>query len=390
MLAVKARREAAAVLGDRNGFTKPLPFAINAILAGFMKATPSIREAFEARERSFMSPFGCLSSASKGRLRPEKDSLIRTSFQRDRDRIMYSNAFRRLKQKTQVFLSPLGEQYRTRLTHTLEVAQIARTIARAMRLNEDLAEAISLGHDLGHTPFGHSGETALKEIFSADFSHNEQSLRIVDVLEKNGRGLNLTHEVRDGILHHSKGYGPIIPEAGQEMASTVEGRIVRVADIMAYLNHDLDDAIRSGVIRTHQVPSVCQKVLGRRHGTRATTMVRDLVFSSRIEDGQLLLRISDPVAEAMHELRQFMYDNVYRSERVHGEFVKAKKILKELYGYFLDHPNQMYHELVNLEMAGCYDNGSPRERVVCDLIASMTDHNALTLYQKLFFPSPMV
>ena len=355
-----------------------------------MKATPSIREAFEARERSFMSPLGCLSSASKGRLRPEKDSLIRTSFQRDRDRIMYSNAFRRLKQKTQVFLSPLGEQYRTRLTHTLEVAQIARTIARAMRLNEDLAEAISLGHDLGHTPFGHSGETALKEIYSADFSHNEQSLRIVDILEKNGRGLNLTHEVRDGILRHSKGYGPIIPEAGQETASTIEGQIVRVADIMAYLNHDLDDAIRSGVIRTHQVPPICQKVLGRRHGTRATTMVRDLVFSSRMEDGRLLLRISDPVAEAMHELRRFLYDNVYRSERVHGEFVKAKKILSELYGYFLDHPDQLYHELVNLEMAGCYDNGSPRERVVCDLIASMTDHNALMLYQKLFFPSPMV
>jgi dGTPase len=355
-----------------------------------MRTTTSIREAFEARERSFMSPFGCLSSASQGRRRPEKNSLIRTAFQRDRDRIMYSNAFRRLKQKTQVFLSPLGEQYRTRLTHTLEVAQIARTIARAMRLNEDLAEAISLGHDLGHTPFGHSGETALKEVYSADFSHNEQSLRIVDVLEKNGQGLNLTEEVRDGILRHSKGYGPIIAENPQETAATVEGQIVRVADIMAYLNHDLDDAIRSGVIRPHQVPPVCQKVLGRGHGTRATTMVRDLVFNSRVEDDRLQLRISEPVSEAMHTLRLFLYDNVYRSERVHGEFLKAKKIIRDLYLYFLDHPDNLYRELVALEMAGCYDNGSPRERVVCDLIASMTDHSALTLYQKIFFPSPMV
>jgi dGTPase len=355
-----------------------------------MPTTSSIREAFEARERGFMSPFGCLSSESRGRRHPEKNSLIRTAFQRDRDRILYANAFRRLKHKTQVFLSPLGEQYRTRLTHTLEVAQIARHIARAMRLNEDLAEAISLGHDLGHTPFGHSGETALKEVFSPDFSHNEQSLRIVEVLEKNGRGLNLTEEVRDGILRHSKGYGPIIADHAQETAMTVEGQVVRVADIMAYLNHDLDDAVRSGVIRQRQVPAVCQKVLGRDHGARATTMVRDLVFNSRVEDGRLQLRISAPVAEAMHALRTFLYDNVYRSERVHGEFVKAKKIIRDLYAYFLDHPDHLHRELANLEMAGCYDNGAPRERVVCDLIASMTDHSALTLYQKIFFPSPMV
>lgn len=355
-----------------------------------MKANLSIREAFEAREHSFMSPHGCPSSASRGRLRPEADSLLRTAFQLDRDRIMYSNAFRRLKHKTQVFLSPLGDQYRTRLTHTLEVAQIARTICRAMRLNEDLAEAVALGHDLGHTPFGHSGETALKEVYGASFSHNEQSLRIVDVLEKDGQGLNLTFEVRDGILRHSKGYGPIIPDDPKETACTVEGRIVRVADIMAYLNHDLDDAIRSGVIRPEQVPAVCRRVLGSTHGARATAMVRDLVFSSRMEDGVQELRISAPVAEAMDALRGFLYDNVYRSPRVHNEFVKAKKIITELYGHFLAHPDHLRREMAAMEMDGCCDNGIPRERLACDLIASMTDRYALTLYQKLFFPSPVV
>ncbi|MEA3478797.1 MAG: dNTP triphosphohydrolase, partial [Bacteroidota bacterium] len=198
----------------------------------------SIREEFEKREKNFMSPFGCLSADIKGREKKEEPCPVRTAFQLDRDRIVYSNAFRRLKHKTQVFLSPLGDEYRTRLTHTLEVAQIARTIARAMFLNEDIAEAIALGHDLGHTPFGHSGETALKEIFSQEFSHNEQSLRVVEVLENNGMGLNLTYEVRDGILKHSKGYGKIIPDDPDEQACTIEGRIVRVADIMAYLNHD--------------------------------------------------------------------------------------------------------------------------------------------------------
>jgi dGTPase len=355
-----------------------------------MTTHSSIREVFETRERSFMSPHGCLSSASRGRLRPERDSLIRTAFQLDRDRIMYSNAFRRLKHKTQVFLSPLDDQYRTRLTHTLEVAQIARTIARAMRLNEDLTEAISLGHDLGHTPFGHSGETALKEIYAADFSHNEQGVRIVDVLEKKGRGLNLTYEVRDGILHHSKGYGPIIPEDPAELPCTVEGQIVRVADIMAYLNHDLDDAIRSGVIRPQQVPVVCRHVLGRSHSARATTMVRDLVFSSRVIENCFTLQISQSVADAMHELRMFLYDNVYRSPKVHGEFVKAKKIISELYHFFLAHPQALRRELNAMGLAGCHKNGEPPQRIVCDLIASMTDRHALTLYEKLFFPSPMV
>ncbi len=214
----------------------------------------SIREEFEKREKNFMSPFGCLSAETRGREIEEKPCPVRTAFQLDRDRIVYSNGFRRLKHKTQVFLSPLGDDYRTRLTHTLEVAQMARAITRALFLNEDLAEAIALGHDLGHTPFGHSGETALKEVYSADFSHNEQSLRVVEILENNGKGLNLTYEVRDGILKHSKGFGKIISEDSDEMACTYEGRIVRIADIMAYLNHDLEDAIRSQVIRTSQVP----------------------------------------------------------------------------------------------------------------------------------------
>ena len=229
----------------------------------------SIREDFEKREKSFISSFGCLSSESRGRIKPEKLCPVRTVFQQDKDRIVYSNAFRRLKHKTQVFLSPLGDHYRTRLTHTLEVAQIARTIARAMHLNEDLAEAIALGHDLGHTPFGHGGEIALKEIYSQNFAHNEQSVRVVDLLENKGRGLNITQEVRDGILKHSKGYGKIICDNPAEMAITVEGQVVRIADIIAYLNHDLDDAIRSRVISAKQVPGYSFKILGSKHSKRA-------------------------------------------------------------------------------------------------------------------------
>jgi dGTPase len=298
----------------------------------------NIREQFEKRESNFMSSFGCQSARSRGRERTEAPCPIRSAFQVDRDRIVYSNAFRRLKHKTQVFLNPLGDEYRTRLTHTLEVAQIARTIARAMSLNEDLAEAIALGHDLGHTPFGHGGEAVLQEIHSAEFSHHKQSLRVVDVIENNGQGLNLTHEVRDGILKHAKGYGKILPDDPGELACTLEGRIVRVADIMAYLNHDLDDAIRSGVIGEGQVPAVCTQILGRTHPERATNMIRDLIFSSRPVNGELRLSMSDAVFGAMTTLRAFLYDNVYRSARVHREFIKAKKILSELYAFLLENP----------------------------------------------------
>ena len=350
----------------------------------------NIREQFEKREKNFMSPFGCQSAQSQGRQRAEASCPIRTAFQVDRDRIVYSNAFRRLKHKTQVFLNPLGDEYRTRLTHTLEVPQIARTIARAMFLNEDLAEAIALGHDLGHTPFGHGGEAILQEIHSPSFSHHKQSLRVVDIIENNGRGLNLTHEVRDGIVKHSKGYGKILPDDPNELACTIEGRIVRISDIMAYLNHDLDDAIRSGVIHETQVPGVCSRTIGRTHQERATTMIRDLVFSSRAVGGRLHLAMSDEVFDAMTTLRTFLYDNVYRSDKVHREFVKAKKILSELYDYLLRNEAVLETELTRMGIADCLKNGGAREQVVCDFIASMTDRHALSLYEKIFFPTPTV
>lgn len=349
-----------------------------------------IREEFEKREKSYISPFGCLSSESKGRVVREKPCQIRTAFQQDKERIVFSTAFRRLKYKTQVFLSPLGDQYRTRLTHTLEVAQIARTIARAMHLNEDLTEAIALGHDLGHTPFGHSGETTLKEIFSPDFSHNEQSLRVVEILENGGKGLNLTYEVRDGILKHSKGHGKIMPDDPGEQPCSVEGKVVRLADIMAYLNHDLEDAIRSGVITADQVPAQCTDILGETHSDRATTMMKDLVFSSTVRNGEFVLKMSERVYSAMTDLRKFLYHNVYCAPQVHDEFVKAKKILTELYGHLLDDETVLVRELKNAEMESYKSNGQPGERVVCDFIASMTDRYALDLYSSIFFPFPMV
>lgn len=352
--------------------------------------TMNIREQYELREQNFMSPFGCKSAKSRGRILPESECPIRTAFQVDRDRILFSNAFRRLKQKTQVFLNPQGDEYRTRLTHTLEVAQIARTIARAMFLNEDLAEAIALGHDLGHTPFGHAGETVLKEIFSPHFSHQSQSVRVVQKIENNGNGLNLTFEVRDGILKHSKGYGKILPDNPAERAGTTEGNIVRIADIMAYLNHDLDDAIRSKVITEDQIPPICQEILGSNHQERTNTMMRDLIFSSKAVDGDLNLKMSRDVSKAMAELRTFLYHNVYRSETVHKEFTKAKKILSELFAYFLDHPEFLYDELERMQMAGCIRKGQAQPRLVCDLLASMTDRYALAVYSRIFFPNPTV
>jgi dGTPase len=349
----------------------------------------SIRAGIEAWEREFLSPCATLSAESRGRATYEKPCPIRTEFQRDRDRIVYCNAFRRLKHKTQVFLSPLGDHYRTRLTHTLEVSEIARTIARALRLNEDLAETIALGHDLGHTPFGHGGEVVLKEIYSEAFSHREQSVRVVDVLENRGRGLNLTLEVRDGILKHSKGYGSVVPEEPNEMPATVEGRVVRFADIMGYLNHDLDDAIRSGVIHRNDVPKECSQVLGRTHSQRVRTMINDLVMSTRIEDGEMYLAVSEPVSEGMGTLRQFLYDNVYRSDQVHSEFVKAKKILSELYYYLLENQEVLEKELKKMEM-GPFPPGTTPDRRVCDFVASITDRYALNLYEEIFFPAPYV
>ena len=345
----------------------------------------TIREDFENREKSFMSPHGCLSSKSRGRRLPEEKCPIRTDFQRDKDRIVYSNAFRRLKHKTQVFLSPLADEYRTRLTHTLEVARISRVIARAMRLNEDLTEAIALGHDLGHTPFGHSGETTLKELYYNKFTHHKQSLRVVDFLEKNGRGLNLTHEVRNGIIKHSKGYGRVLPENPKDLPYTAEGRVVRVADIMAYLNHDLDDAIRSGVITEAQIPKSCIAHLGKTHSQRAVTMIKDLVSASTANDGELILKMSDKVDAAMASLRQFLYDNVYRAPKVENEFVKATKILSELFSYFMDNSDKLKAELSKMGLVE--SQKQKKARVVCDLISSMTDRYAMNLYSNIFLPS---
>ncbi|MBC2713822.1 MAG: deoxyguanosinetriphosphate triphosphohydrolase [Desulfobacteraceae bacterium] len=350
----------------------------------------SIREEFEKREASFISPLGMLSSNSRGRACPEEPCPVRTVYQQDRDRIVFSNSFRRLKHKTQVFLSPFGDHYRTRLTHTLEVAEVARTISRAMRLNEDLTEAIALAHDLGHTPFGHSGETALKEIFSPDFSHNIQSLRVVDILERNGSGLNLTYEVRNGIINHSKGFGSIFPSDLKGKACTIEGQVVRIADIIAYLNHDLDDAIRSGVITRDQVPKSCSAVLGKSHSQRATTMILDLIFSSQVHGNKIDLQLSKPVFSAMTNLREFLYENVYRSEKVHAEFVKAKKMISEIYTYFLSHPDDLNSRLKSMEIDVIYSYKVPQERVISDFIASITDRYILNLYNELFVPAPLV
>ncbi|TWI66033.1 dGTPase [Desulfobotulus alkaliphilus] len=348
----------------------------------------TIREDFEKREAGFIAPYGCCAAASRGRRRREEPCPIRTLFQQDRDRIVFSSGFRRLKHKTQVFLSPLGDHYRTRLTHTLEVAEVARTIARALRLNEDLTEAIALGHDLGHTPFGHSGETALKEIYSEHFSHAAQSLRVVDRLERRGEGLNLSHEVRDGILKHSKGFGNIIPTEPGETALSIEGRVVRIADIIAYLNHDLDDAVRSGVIGRHQIPASCIRVLGESHSVRGTSMIRDIIFNSSMEKDGFCLRMSDEVYKTMVELRQFLFDNVYRSPKVHNEFVKAKKILMELFAFLMENEDALQAELRRMELPAFDPAGEVREKVVCDTIASMTDRYALNLYHKIFMPFP--
>ncbi|OGR05034.1 MAG: deoxyguanosinetriphosphate triphosphohydrolase [Deltaproteobacteria bacterium RIFOXYD12_FULL_50_9] len=344
----------------------------------------TIREEIEERERDYLSPFACLSSASKGRARVEEECNLRTVFQRDRDRIVYSKAFRRLKHKTQVFLTPSGDHYRTRLTHTLEVSEIARTIGRAMRLNEDLVEAIALGHDLGHTPFGHAGESVLNELTPGGFTHYRQSLRVVDVLENGGVGLNLSYEVRDGIAKHSKGYGEVLPENGHGLPETAEGCVVRYADIIAYLNHDLDDAIRSGVIKESDVPEECHRILGKTHSGRILTMIQGVLSGSQPRDGRMVFGVTSQIGGAMQELRIFLFQQVYRSPQVHGEFVKSAKILRELYVYFLEHRDVLEKEM------GDFATSASLERRVCDFIASMTDRYAQNIYQRIFMPSSLV
>lgn len=328
-----------------------------------------IRLRAEEMEKWTLSPHACFSSASRGRKQPEKECSVRTVFQRDRDRVIHSKSFRRLKHKTQVFIVPEGNHYRTRLTHTLEVAQIARTVARALRLNEDLAEAVALGHDLGHTPFGHAGEKALNEVFKPGFKHNEQSLRTVDLLE-GGKGLNLTWEVRDGILNHT---GTVMPE-------TLEGQIVKIADRVAYINHDIDDAIRGGVITAGQIPGECLDVLGKEHRGRINVMVLDLINNNWDEAD--VIKMSPVVRAATERLRDFLFEHVYIGSAAKREVKKACHVIKHLYKYLLEHPGILPAEyLQRAQSEGI-------ERAVCDYIAGMTDRFAIRIYHKCFLPLP--
>ncbi|MGB9836616.1 MAG: deoxyguanosinetriphosphate triphosphohydrolase [Candidatus Saccharicenans sp.] len=336
----------------------------------------NIREQIEQAEKQLLSPKACLSINSRGRLRPESPHAIRTAFQRDRDRIIHCKSFRRLKHKTQVFLSPFGDHYRTRLTHTLEVSQIARTIARALRLNEDLTEAIALGHDLGHTPFGHAGEEALDELLPDGFRHYEQSLRVVDKLEYDGKGLNLTYEVRDGIVKHSKGRGQIIDDDPEDMPDTLEGQIVRVSDVIAYVNHDLDDALRAGIIKEEQIPGRIIDVLGKLHATRIDRLVMDVVESS-LKTGLERIAMSPKIYQALIDLREFLYEKVYFNPVAREDLNKTRKVIKELFEYLKQHPEGVVKD---------YPRGDSLERRVADFIAGMTDSYALATYKKIFLP----
>ena len=324
------------------------------------------REDVEQREYTFLSPFAAKAAESRGRARPEEKCSIRTDFQRDRDRIIHSKSFRRLMHKTQVFLAPEGDHYRTRLTHTIEVAQIARTIARALSLNEDLTEAIAMGHDLGHTPFGHSGEQVLDKLYRKGFRHNEQSLRVVDVLEFHGhdRGMNLTEEVRDGILNHT---GPVMP-------FTLEGQVVKISDRIAYINHDIDDAIRSGVITGEDLPAECVAVLGNSHKKRIDTLVRDMIASS--ENAPVICQ-SEEKRQAMNELRNYMFRNVYHNDRVKSaeDMARIEMIIGTLFRYYSDHPECVIREYPDLAQE------SVAEELIKDHIAGMTDRYAENIFE---------
>ena len=331
----------------------------------------TIREELERQEHRRLNPLAAFADQSKGRPFGDKEREldVRTCYQRDTDRIVHCKAFRRLMHKTQVFLQPEGDHYRTRMTHTLEVSRIARTIARALNLNEDLAEAIAMGHDLGHTPFGHAGEVALSEATGQPFRHNEQSLRVVDVLERNGEGLNLTYEVRMGILGHT---------TGSRMPETLEGRIVRRADQIAYVNHDIDDAIRAGILTDADIPRSIARILGKTHSDRIDTLVCDLIHTSR-EAGEILL--SPKVEEALRDLRSFMFERVYRNPVAKGEESKARDMLQRLYTYYHDRPEALPSDFQpQLSLDGM-------ERTVCDYIAGMTDKYAVDKYTELFIPA---
>jgi len=337
-----------------------------------------VRQIAEEREES-LSPYAVKSKQSRGRLRGEKPCPIRTAFQRDRDRIIHSKAFRRLKHKTQVFIAPQGDHYVTRLTHTLEVSQIARTIARALNLNEDLTETIALSHDLGHTPFGHIGEEALNELYHRGFKHNEQSLRIVDLLEKDGRGLNLTWEVRDGILNHSKTRADILGE-GSGKVNTLEGEVCKIADVVAYINHDIGDAIRGGIITESDLPVSTTTVLGHSNSERINAMVCDIIEHSWAARGHdtttsPMIRMSPQVLEATNTLREFLFERVYNLHAAQEEAEKAREVVRQLYGYFNKHEDKLPPEY------SLYSDEA--ERRVVDYIAGMTDQYASRLAEEL-------
>jgi dGTPase len=340
----------------------------------------SLREQLEAREREILAPQASRSADSRGRLRPEKEDDVRPAFQRDRDRIIHCKAFRRLKHKTQVFFAPTGDHYRTRLTHTLEVSQIARTIAKVLRLHEELTEAIALGHDLGHTPFGHAGERVIDGLMPGGFNHYEQSLRIVDVLENDGRGLNLTWEVRDGIAKHSKGKSgaPVgMPEAMR--ASTVEGQIMRVADLIAYVNHDIDDATRAGLLKAEDLPAEPVAILGASSSARIAALVRDVVTETMAGD-LAEIRMSDRVLGAVLALRSFLFSAVYENTIATAEFKKAAGILSGLWEKVRERPDD-FLDLRTVETEGL-------DAATRDFIAGMTDRYAVRLFEQLYIPKP--
>ncbi len=326
----------------------------------------NIRKQTEEREES-LSPYAVKSKFSRGRLKWEEPCPIRTCFQRDRDRVIHCKAFRRLKHKTQVFIAPLGDHYMTRLTHTLEVSQIARTISRALNLNEDLTEAIALGHDLGHTPFGHIGEEVLNELYPGGFRHNEQSLRVVDLLEKEGQGLNLTWESRDGILKHSKGQTEILGE-GWENVGTLEGQVCKIADVAAYINHDIDDAIRAGIASENDLPKPVITILGATRSQRINTLVCDIVYCSWQKP---IVGMSPEILKVTNTLRQFLFERVYNPSLATKEATEAREVVRLLYFYFLRHEDKLPQEFVSLD--------DSKERRITDYIAGMTDQYALQL-----------
>ena len=343
---------------------------------------PTIRAMLEEQEVASLHPRAALSRDTRGRDREDPEDDMRPAYQRDRDRVLHSKSFRRLMGKTQVFLAPRGDHYRNRLTHTLEVAQVARSVARALRLNEMLVEAMVMGHDLGHTPFGHAGERVLNQVMPGGFHHVQQSVRVVEVLEKEGEGLNLTLEVRDGILRHSKGRGQVLMAGGSAKAMTLEAEIVRLADIVAYVNHDLDDAIRGGLLRESDVPRDIRRTLGDRHSKRLATLVGDVIRGSDI-DGGGHIGMSAEVHEALLALRDFLYARVYENPVVREEFNKAQRILRDLYQWCLEDPARL---------AARYGvaprEGETVERAATDWLSGMTDRFALATWEELYVPRP--